>query len=47
MRHDLHSFQGSDGSEPVVGLTKVNSILYGVAGIGGTNGAGSAFSVRP
>ena len=44
----LHSFgTGTDGQEPVAGLTYVNGTLYGTARAGGTYGAGAIFSVDP
>lgn len=44
----LHSFgTGTDGQEPVAGLTYLKGKLYGTARAGGTYGAGAIFSVDP
>ena len=43
----LHSFTGgSDGAEPVGGLTSLNGTLYGTASLGG-KGYGTLFSITP
>jgi uncharacterized repeat protein (TIGR03803 family) len=42
----LHSFEsGSDGANPVAGLTNVNGVLYGTSPYGGANGVGTVFKV--
>lgn len=44
----LHSFGGSgDGNYPQAGLTNVDDTLYGTTGAGGSNGAGTVFSLSP
>jgi uncharacterized repeat protein (TIGR03803 family) len=44
----LHSFgSGTDGQEPIAGVTYVKGTLYGTARAGGTYGAGAIFSVNP
>ena len=43
----LHHFQGgSDGKEPLCNLIlDADGTLYGTAGVGGTGGLGTAFSI--
>jgi uncharacterized repeat protein (TIGR03803 family) len=43
----IYSFQddGSDGYQPVAGLTDVNGTLYGTTSLGGANSGGTFFSV--
>ena len=42
----LHSFNGSDGTEPFAGLVQhTNGAFYGTTNAGGTNGLGTVFSV--
>lgn len=41
----LHSFIGSDGSDPAGGLVDINGVLYGVASTGGPHNSGVLFSI--
>ena len=41
----LASFNGSNGDEPVGGLTLSGNILYGTTEVGGASGYGSVFSL--
>lgn len=45
----LHVFGGSDGANPVAGLTEdhLNTIFYGVTRYGGVHNAGTIFSLAP
>jgi uncharacterized repeat protein (TIGR03803 family) len=44
----LHSFgSGTDGVDPQAGLIEVNGMLYGTTNVGGTNGGGAVFSLKP
>src|SRR6185295_3719987 len=45
----LHVFKGSEGANPVAGLTEdhANTIFYGVTRYGGANNAGAVFSLAP
>lgn len=43
----IHSFVGSDGSQPMAGLTLVRNIFYGTTFVGGVNNVGTVFSVTP
>jgi uncharacterized repeat protein (TIGR03803 family) len=41
----VHSFSGSDGSDPAGGLAEINGLLYGAAITGGPHNAGVVFSI--
>ena len=41
----LHSFAGSDGSEPFTGLVNVQGTLYGTTLRGGAHGGGTVYSI--
>ncbi len=43
----IHSFTGSDGAGPYAPLIQMGGNLYGTAGVGGTNGYGTAFELIP
>ena len=44
----LHSFGfGSDGSNPLAGLTELNGIIYGTTFQGGAYGEGTVFALKP
>src|SRR5215467_13773854 len=43
---NLHSFTGSDGANPLVGLVLSGNTLYGTAYYGGSAGAGTVFAVN-
>jgi uncharacterized repeat protein (TIGR03803 family) len=43
----LHSFSGSDGSNPYTSLTKSGGTLYGTTTEGGANGGGTIFKLAP
>lgn len=43
----LHRFHGSDGEEPLDGLTNVSGTFYGTTAAGGANGYGTVFSLTP
>ena len=45
----LHVFGGSDGANPVAGLTEdhLNTIFYGATRYGGVHNAGTVFSLAP
>jgi uncharacterized repeat protein (TIGR03803 family) len=41
----VHTFSGSDGSQPLAGLTNVNGVLYGTTSQGGANNVGTVFKI--
>ena len=41
----IHSFSGSDGSEPFAALQNVRGVLYGTTASGGANDYGTVFSI--
>jgi uncharacterized repeat protein (TIGR03803 family) len=41
----IHSFSGSDGSEPFAALKNVDGVLYGTTASGGANNYGTVFSI--
>ena len=43
----LHTFTGTDGTDPVGGLTLVGSTLYGTTQYGGADNDGTVFSINP
>ena len=44
----LHRFKGgTDGSQPLAGLTVLNGVLYGTTAYGGTSNDGTVFKVSP
>jgi uncharacterized repeat protein (TIGR03803 family) len=42
----LHTFNYSDGDDPVAGLTMSGNVLFGTTELGGTNGNGTVFSLN-
>jgi len=43
----LHSFNGTDGSEPLAGVVLANGNIYGTTNSGGANNSGTVFKVTP
>lgn len=43
----VYAFQGSDGADPVAGLTNVDGVLYGTTSFGGEQRDGTVFRLDP